>query len=284
MKKMSAEEISDLVLFFEIQYKNSKKQLITEELIEDGSNIKLSQDNLNKYIDARINFLVKTQIQFIDIIKREFYRIIPNTLLKPFTEDQLELILNGRPYIDIEDWEINTEYRGNYSRNHKVIQWFWSIVADLDQVQLSKFLQFCTGTSKVPVGGFASLESNRNEIAKFCINHIPYNEIKSKDYLRTNSYKANSSVKNSYLNRIINTQDTADTRGLANTEIDINNYDFVSEKLQRSQSFCVPKSKNFIKAHACFNRIDLPEYRSREEVKEAISFIVDNEIYGFGID
>ena len=46
----------------------------------------------------------------------------------------------------------------------------------------------------------------------------------------------------------------------------------------------IPKKINFIRAHTCFNRIDLPMYSTEQEMKDAIDFIVTNEIYGFGID
>ena len=42
--------------------------------------------------------------------------------------------------------------------------------------------------------------------------------------------------------------------------------------------------KNYIKAHTCFNRLDVPEYDSKEELEEAIKFISSNEIIGFGIE
>jgi hypothetical protein len=46
----------------------------------------------------------------------------------------------------------------------------------------------------------------------------------------------------------------------------------------------VSNRQNFIKAHTCFNRIDLPLYATELQVSEAIKFIINNEILGFGID
>jgi len=43
-------------------------------------------------------------------------------------------------------------------------------------------------------------------------------------------------------------------------------------------------SKNYIKAHTCFNRIDLPDFPNKNLLEESINFIVNNEIMGFGID
>jgi len=65
----------------------------------------------------------------------------------------LELILNGQPFIDVYDWKINSIYKG-YSENSQVVQNFWLIISSLSQEDLGKFLQFCTGSSRVPIGGF----------------------------------------------------------------------------------------------------------------------------------
>ena len=90
----------------------------------------------------------------------------------------------------------------------------------MTQKQLSNFLMFCTGSSRVPFDGFSKLESNRGEIAKFTIEYGNYTEGK----------------------------------------------------------------KNFIKAHTWFNRIDLPNYKTKNELKEALEYVSTNEILCFGID
>jgi hypothetical protein len=92
-------------------------------------------------------------------------------------------------------------------------------LSKLSQDELSKFLQFCTGSCRVPLGGFSVLESNRGEISKFCI-----------------------------------------------------------------ESVNLLSNRNFIKAHTCFNRIDLPVFPTEQQVRDAIRYIINNEILGFGID
>ena len=308
LKEMNNEEISSLELYFEIQYKR-KNQLVSEELIINGSKIKVNLKNLKDYIQARLDFIVKQQISSVNLIKNSFYSVIPKEyIIDKFTANQFELILNGRPFIDVEDWEINTIYKGgDYSPNHNTIKYFWKVVKDLHQKQLRKFLQFCTGTSRIPAGGFVALESNRNQISKFCINYIEF-----QDYY-TNLNKINDGYINnirgfgkfvtnkiSNLSSNINTSFNSNNINYDKTKLsiddNINNKDYCSNtdninknilnprKENRSLTFCVPKSKNFIKAHACFNRIDLPNYNTLEDVKEAIMFIVENDIYGFGID
>ena len=54
--------------------------------------------------------------------------------------------------------------------------------------------------------------------------------------------------------------------------------------------FCIVRKEinkfenNLIRAHTCFNRLDLPDFQSRNELEKAINFIIQNEILGFGVD
>jgi len=96
-----------------------------------------------------------------------FYDIIPKRLISIFNEQELELLVSGLPNIDIEDLKSNTEYH-KYQPNSLQIQWFWRALRSFDQADRAKFLQFVTGTSKVPLQGFAALEG-MNGVQKFQI-------------------------------------------------------------------------------------------------------------------
>jgi E3 ubiquitin-protein ligase HUWE1 len=50
----------------------------------------------------------------------------------------------------------------NYTAGTQVIKWFWELCAELDQSQKANLLQFVTGTSKVPLGGFKELRGINN--------------------------------------------------------------------------------------------------------------------------
>ena len=83
-----------------------------------------------------------------------FEEVIPRTLINNFDEGELELLISGVGSINIKDWRDNTEYK-NYSDNDKVILWFWRAVLSFGDARRSKLLQFVTGTSRVPMNGFA---------------------------------------------------------------------------------------------------------------------------------
>ena len=210
--------LRDLGLFYSIEIKDCYDHIHSFELIENGRNICV--ENLEFYIRQRIGFLIGLYEPFINKIRESFYKIIPKDKINCFTSNELELILNGRPFIDVEEWRSYTVYKSPYKEEHKVIKWFWEILSQLSQKQLSNLLLFATGASRVPLGGFAELESNKGNIAQFTIEYIPYNH----------------------------------------------------------------KSKNYIKAHTCFNRIDLPCFTRKSELEEAIRFVSEKEMWGFGIE
>lgn len=103
----------------------------------------------------------------IDAFLEGFYDIIPKKLISIFNEQELELLISGLPEIDIDDLCNNTDYK-TYTRSSPQIQWFWRALRSFEQEDLAKFLQFVTGTSKVPLQGFSQLEG-MNGVQKFTI-------------------------------------------------------------------------------------------------------------------
>lgn len=93
-------------------------------------------------------------------------------------------------------------------------------MSEYSQDDLVKMLQFCTGTPRLPVGGFQALEGNRGNKSPFTI-EFDY-------YSTTNPYP---------------------------------------------------------RAHTCFNRLQLPKYKSYKDLKTNLDYIIlQNQIYGFGLE
>ena len=218
LKETDLPKIKDLELYYSIEMKDVYNHMHNFELVNKGREIPLT--NIDDYIKKRINFLIGLYEPFIKEIRDNIYSYFSKEVITSFTSDEFELILNGRPYIDIEEWKIFTEYRQPYNENHYIIKWFWEILGNLSQKELSNLLLFSTGSGRVPLGGFAALESNRGNISRFTIEMLPYEKGR----------------------------------------------------------------KNFIKAHTCFNRIDIPLYKNKEEMVEMVKFVANQEILGFGID
>ncbi len=70
---MDIDNIEDLCLFYVVDYHDDKGNLITEELVEDGSN-KLVID-VKEYIEKRLNFMIAKNKIFVDYIKEELFKV-----------------------------------------------------------------------------------------------------------------------------------------------------------------------------------------------------------------
>ena len=79
------------------------------------------------------------------------------------------MVISGLPTIDLNDWKKNTIYE-NYNEESEVIKNFWKIIESYDNDERAEFLQFVTGSSKIPLEGFGYLQGiggiNKFKISK----------------------------------------------------------------------------------------------------------------------
>ncbi|XP_069767013.1 E3 ubiquitin-protein ligase NEDD4-like isoform X4 [Narcine bancroftii] len=128
------------------------------ELKPNGSEILVTNQNKKEYIHLVMQWRFVNRIQEqMNAFKEGFFELIPQDLIKIFDENELELLMCGLGDVDVNDWRENTKYKNGYNANHPVIQWFWKTVLLMDSEKRIRFLQFVTGTSRVPMNGFAEL-------------------------------------------------------------------------------------------------------------------------------
>ncbi|XP_052473529.1 E3 ubiquitin-protein ligase HACE1 isoform X1 [Carassius gibelio] len=139
-----------------------------------GTAIQVTQDNKAEYVQLVTELRMTRAIQpQINAFLQGFHTFILPSLIQLFDEYELELLLSGMPEIDVMDWKKNTEYTSGYDLQEPVIQWFWEVVENLTQEERVLLLQFVTGSSRVPHGGFAFLMGGSG-LQKFTIAAVPY--------------------------------------------------------------------------------------------------------------
>uniref|UniRef100_A0A8C3CPZ7 E3 ubiquitin-protein ligase n=1 Tax=Cairina moschata TaxID=8855 RepID=A0A8C3CPZ7_CAIMO len=128
------------------------------ELKSGGSEIVVTNKNKRDYIHLVIQWRFVSRVQKqMAAFKEGFFELIPQDLIKIFDENELELLMCGLGDVDVADWKLHTKYKNGYNVNHQVIQWFWKAVLMMDSEKRIRLLQFVTGTSRVPMNGFAEL-------------------------------------------------------------------------------------------------------------------------------
>lgn len=148
---------SDLDLDFSVM-DNVSGKIVNVDLIPSGSNVSLTNENKDFYIEHIINwkFIRRVKNQ-LEALHKGFHDIIPKEAIAIFTENELEKLICGVQEIDVKDWKKYTTYSEGYFSKHKTIKFFWELVKSFDNDMRAKLLQFVTGSSKVPMNGFKNL-------------------------------------------------------------------------------------------------------------------------------
>ncbi|OZJ02783.1 putative E3 ubiquitin-protein ligase hulA [Bifiguratus adelaidae] len=188
-------------------------EIVTIELKPGGEDIPVTEENKKEYVDLVTQWRIAKRVEKqSNAFKQGFNELIPQELINVFDERELELLIGGIAEVDVDDWKKHTDYRG-YTEQDEVVGWFWQCVRGWDGEKKSRFLQFATGTSRIPVNGFKDLQGSDGP-----------------------------------------------------------------------RRFTIEKSgevSQLPKAHTCFNRIDLPPYKSYDTLVNKLTLAVE-ETMGFG--
>ncbi|BFZ02488.1 hypothetical protein BsWGS_05528 [Bradybaena similaris] len=207
---------ADLEMTFSVE-EDQFGEIKTKDLKPNGRNIPVTNENKMEYITCVIKwrFAARVDTQMKAFMKG-FNALIPQAQLQIFDENEVELLMCGLQDIDVNNWKQNTAYKGEYNPNHPVIINFWKAVYSFNNEVRARLLQFVTGTSRVPMNGFAEL------------------------------YGSNG-----------------------------------------PQLFTIEKWGNtnqFPRAHTCFNRLDLPQYATYQELRSKLVTAIENTQGFEGVD
>ncbi|XP_042197010.1 E3 ubiquitin-protein ligase SMURF1 [Callorhinchus milii] len=135
-------------------------RIIQQELKPNGRNVPVTEENKREYVRLYVNwrFMRGIEAQFL-ALQKGFNELIPQHLLKPFDQKEIELIIGGLGKIDINDWKANTRLKHCVSDTN-IVKWFWQAVESFDEERRARLLQFVTGSSRVPLQGFKALQGS----------------------------------------------------------------------------------------------------------------------------
>ena len=153
--------------------RDQKGALEEIELIPDGKNIALTEQNKWQFIEKVIYYETFKQYENqILSVRKGLGSILDDRLNGLFSVDEINLLFYGFPSVNIKDWKDNTIYVAPYSLNHPVVKMFWKVIEKLKEEELEKIIEFSTGCSGVPVDGFCCLKGVGGKIMKFCISPL----------------------------------------------------------------------------------------------------------------
>ena len=185
-----------------------------KELESGGIHKRVTEENKMEYIKLLCDMKMTQNIRLqTSAFLEGFYDLITKPIISIFDSKELELLISGLPEVDLEDLKQNTEYH-NYTKDSDVIQWMWEVLQEFSHEERAEFLQFVTGSSKVPLEGFKALPGmsgvqkfqvhksftgpDRLPTAHTCMNQLDLPEYPSIEILRNRLKLATSEGKEGF--------------------------------------------------------------------------------------
>ncbi|KAK8233875.1 thyroid hormone receptor interactor 12 [Phyllosticta capitalensis] len=129
------------------------------ELVENGADTSVTIDNVAQYVERVIDMTLGSGVQKqVESFRAGFSQVFPYSALRAFTSDEL-VMLFGR---NEEDWSLETlmdsvKADHGYTLDSKSVRNLLQVLSEFTPSQRREFLQFVTGSPKLPIGGFKAL-------------------------------------------------------------------------------------------------------------------------------
>jgi hypothetical protein len=196
--------------------------VVSHELIPGGAGIPVTVDNRAQFFEAVCRFKLTDAIRsMITPLVAGFHSLLPaNHLRNLFSPTEMRSMFLGEERVDVEDLIANTEVASGYTPESPTVGYLFDVLRGFSQDELRDFLQFVTGSTQVPLGGFRNLRGRDRQITPF---------------------------------RVVQLYTGAD-----------------------NPDQWLPV------AHTCFNRLDIPEYTSREILEQKLRQAIEESRNIFG--
>jgi len=129
------------------------------DLVPGGSDVSLTIENVDQYIERVIDMTLGSGVRHqVEAFRAGFSQVFPFTALRAFTPNELVMLFGQAE----EDWSIETlmdsiKADHGFNMDSRSVRNLLQTMSEMDNQQRRDFLQFVTGSPKLPIGGFKSL-------------------------------------------------------------------------------------------------------------------------------
>ncbi|CAF1532728.1 unnamed protein product [Didymodactylos carnosus] len=163
----------DFCLMFEVAV-SEYGSLVMYPLKENGSNIPVTNENRQEYVELLIDYyLNKSILKQFEAFYHGFHSVCASNALLLLIPEELEVLICGAQECDLTDLAKITTY-DNCRSDENFIKWFWEVVEELPVDKQRRLLLFVTGSDRMPVGGISEMTF---KIGKLISNKFNINEL-----------------------------------------------------------------------------------------------------------
>jgi E3 ubiquitin-protein ligase HECTD1 len=141
------------------------------ELMPDGANIPVTNDNVHEYVKLMYRFILDEGVRAqIGAIREGISEVLPSSQLKTFTPAELRSMLSGEASVSWTREELleHVEPRNGYTAESPTFLHLVQVLAEMEERDRKDFLRFATGVRVLPPGGLKNLEPKLTVVRKHC--------------------------------------------------------------------------------------------------------------------
>jgi E3 ubiquitin-protein ligase TRIP12 len=164
-KLLQSDDIEDMMLDYCLP---GYPEFTLKEQLVTNTNIR---EYIDKVLDLTLGKGVKSQIESF---KTGFQKIIPLYMFEAFTDVEIDMLISGQGN---ENWtvqgifkliELQESFKADHGYNtfSKTFIQICEMMSNFTLIERREFLSFCTGTPKLPIGGFKSLSPRLTIVRK----------------------------------------------------------------------------------------------------------------------
>ncbi|ANQ05773.1 Uncharacterized protein PCOAH_00000390 [Plasmodium coatneyi] len=174
------------------------------ELIPNGANIAVNNENLDLFINKTIEYSLYEGIKFqIWAFRFGFSTIAPLLCTNIFDEEEICEYLFGSNIENDEHWtklHLSTYIKPDHGYTNDSVTFITliEILSEFNKEERKLFVKFCTGTSALPNKGFAALKPLMKVVKKEDNNDLP-SVMTCTNYLKIPDYKNKEKLRNRLL-------------------------------------------------------------------------------------
>ncbi|KQK05853.1 E3 ubiquitin-protein ligase UPL4 [Brachypodium distachyon] len=164
-----------------------------------SSSDNVTHENLEEYVSFVVEATVKSGIaRQLEAFKSGFSEVFPLSTLRVFSEDELERFLCGEQ----DNWDFvklvdHIKFDHGYTSSSPAVINFLEIIQEFECHERRAFLQFITGSPRLPPGGLAALNPNLTVVRKH--NNVADDDLPSvmtcANYLKLPSYSSKEKMR-----------------------------------------------------------------------------------------
>lgn len=168
-------------------------ETVAVPIIPGGQDIALTGSNRADFVQAMTSYVLTTSIEDnFEPFRDGLFSVCTRAMVTSLRPEELEVIVCGNRSFDMDALRSSTVYEG-FDDDDEAVQHLWEVLEELDDTSRRRFLKFCTGSDRIPVGGVADLhfvvgkngdDSDLLPTSHTCFNHLLLPAYATKEKLR----------------------------------------------------------------------------------------------------